>query len=527
VTNEALLAAVIAAPEDDTPRLVYADWFEENDQPERAEFIRVQVERARLPLDDPRHGPLVARELRLLAEYGKEWAAGIPTLDVVRFRRGFVECVAADGVALTDHAEELFRRHPIRELRVCGMERVGGAALAARPELARVEHLRIDDFRGAPNLIEETQTLLRSEHWRVVTGLTLITTFGPDPLREVMRHPGFSGLRALHINGIRADDFAAVVAEFPDVPLESCWINPGHMGICSFSGAGFRRLAESPHWPRLRELDTGVSPWGHDWADLSETLPRSRLRALRLRVTYPNAGTGTVDSFLRAASWGEVESLMVDDFYLELSRLLDHPSAKQLRELGIPRLHPVDADRVLTCANLRGLRKLVTNFACEPGALATPEAAPMAGLRELLIGVGNSAGALAGSPHLGRLRTLEVGVATEDAARTLFASTALPSLTRLVVRGRPDLRLGPETVQTLTGNRALGNLSSAVLLCAGWDRANLGPLIENRDLAWLEVHPDFITDDETRQRFQARQAAVGGHVPPLDEIDEPAWFPDV
>jgi len=28
VTNEVLLAAVIAAPDDDTPRLVYADWFE-------------------------------------------------------------------------------------------------------------------------------------------------------------------------------------------------------------------------------------------------------------------------------------------------------------------------------------------------------------------------------------------------------------------------------------------------------------------------------------------------------------------
>ena len=41
--HDALLAAVCAAPDDDLPRLVYADWCDENGQPERAEFIRVQV----------------------------------------------------------------------------------------------------------------------------------------------------------------------------------------------------------------------------------------------------------------------------------------------------------------------------------------------------------------------------------------------------------------------------------------------------------------------------------------------------
>lgn len=40
---DALFAAILAAPEDDAPRLVMADWLDEHDQPERAEFIRVQV----------------------------------------------------------------------------------------------------------------------------------------------------------------------------------------------------------------------------------------------------------------------------------------------------------------------------------------------------------------------------------------------------------------------------------------------------------------------------------------------------
>jgi len=42
-----LLRAVFATPDDDLPRLVYADWLTENGEPEYGDFIRVQVELAR------------------------------------------------------------------------------------------------------------------------------------------------------------------------------------------------------------------------------------------------------------------------------------------------------------------------------------------------------------------------------------------------------------------------------------------------------------------------------------------------
>src|SRR5678815_3911516 len=44
---DTLLAAILADPAADMPRLAYADCLEESGQPERAEFIRVQVELAR------------------------------------------------------------------------------------------------------------------------------------------------------------------------------------------------------------------------------------------------------------------------------------------------------------------------------------------------------------------------------------------------------------------------------------------------------------------------------------------------
>ena len=49
--GDALLAAIYHNPHDDTPRLVYADWLEENGDEARAEFIRVQCRIAALERD--------------------------------------------------------------------------------------------------------------------------------------------------------------------------------------------------------------------------------------------------------------------------------------------------------------------------------------------------------------------------------------------------------------------------------------------------------------------------------------------
>jgi uncharacterized protein (TIGR02996 family) len=41
-TAAALFREVLERPEDDRPRLVYADWLDENGEADRAEFIRIQ-----------------------------------------------------------------------------------------------------------------------------------------------------------------------------------------------------------------------------------------------------------------------------------------------------------------------------------------------------------------------------------------------------------------------------------------------------------------------------------------------------
>jgi uncharacterized protein (TIGR02996 family) len=72
--EDALLLGIIENPDADAPRLVYADWLEERGKQERAEFIRVQCELAKLPEGDPRRARLEPRERRLLKKHKKEWS---------------------------------------------------------------------------------------------------------------------------------------------------------------------------------------------------------------------------------------------------------------------------------------------------------------------------------------------------------------------------------------------------------------------------------------------------------------------
>jgi uncharacterized protein (TIGR02996 family) len=90
----ALLAAIRAAPDDDAPRLVYADWLDEHGQPERAEFIRVQCELAR------RKSPaLRRREAELLVRHHDAFAGPLAAAHLrFRFDRGFPIAFGHTGV---------------------------------------------------------------------------------------------------------------------------------------------------------------------------------------------------------------------------------------------------------------------------------------------------------------------------------------------------------------------------------------------------------------------------------------------
>ncbi len=102
---------IVANIDDDTPRLVYADWLVENGEDDRAEFIRVQVERARLPAWDAAQVRLRLREQELLRQHGEKWLAELPVIKGAKwegFRRGIVAEVSfASFAAMRTNAPRL------------------------------------------------------------------------------------------------------------------------------------------------------------------------------------------------------------------------------------------------------------------------------------------------------------------------------------------------------------------------------------------------------------------------------------
>jgi uncharacterized protein (TIGR02996 family) len=144
--NEAFLAALQAAPGDDTARLVYADWLDEQGLP-GGEFLRVGCQLSALdPVDHDQRSLLLAK-LRV-ASHGldREWL------------------VAVSGVLLED-----IRPHSARE--VSGSEAVGSRERAyldilhrglvlvrnlahgGQTELCRIE---ADHLHNIPSLLGET-----------------------------------------------------------------------------------------------------------------------------------------------------------------------------------------------------------------------------------------------------------------------------------------------------------------------------------------------------------------------------------
>ncbi|MCU0706293.1 MAG: TIGR02996 domain-containing protein [Fimbriiglobus sp.] len=184
-TADALLAAVCAAPDDDLPRLVYADWCEENADPERAEFIRLQVGQANgaateagLIREKVLHDAHAERWLAPLRQAGGPLANG---RSHAAFRRGFVEVVWMPAVWLERQAERLFALAPVVELR-----------------------LLFDELSELVRLLENCESLARLKVLDVCD-----RRFGGIGLMAVGQSPHLTHLTALRLRQCNIDDQAA------------------------------------------------------------------------------------------------------------------------------------------------------------------------------------------------------------------------------------------------------------------------------------------------------------------------------
>lgn len=139
----ALHDAVVAAPDDEAPRIAYATAIAATD-PERAEFIQAQLELARAWRAEQPGPAEAARRAQILEHaHGRRWAEGLPaTVESYGFRRGFVEDVGMDAAAFLDAAPALFLRAPILHLTLKNVAPVS-RRLFASPALTQIVSLSL------------------------------------------------------------------------------------------------------------------------------------------------------------------------------------------------------------------------------------------------------------------------------------------------------------------------------------------------------------------------------------------------
>jgi uncharacterized protein (TIGR02996 family) len=74
--EDPFICAILAAPEDEAPRLIYADWLEERGDL-RGEYLRLDCQLASLPQDDPSFDWLVRRFRELHFQIDPKWRTAV------------------------------------------------------------------------------------------------------------------------------------------------------------------------------------------------------------------------------------------------------------------------------------------------------------------------------------------------------------------------------------------------------------------------------------------------------------------
>jgi uncharacterized protein (TIGR02996 family) len=283
--NAALYAAILAHPTEDTPRLAYADWLDENGEPDRARFIRLQYELEKLPPVGPKTAKLKKEEEALLKKHEKQWAGEITALvRLARFRRGFIEQVWITAEQFLGSAGRLFELTPIRTVR---FEEIGDRmpALVASPHFGRAEEV------GFPSYIMHQlghdgrfEVLVAAPALARIRRLDLGTSYlHRHHAEQLARCPYLGSVVHLRLssNPIGPDGLTAIVHSDRLPALTSLDLSFGcHAGL-----AGLRALVESPLADRLEHLVAYYASLGDESIKVLAAAPKLK-RLLTLDLSH-------------------------------------------------------------------------------------------------------------------------------------------------------------------------------------------------------------------------------------------------
>ncbi len=459
-----LLNAIRDAPDDDGLRLILADWYDDNGDPDRAEHIRLQVRRA------AREGSWLHRYLSRIdtRRTESEWAAfvreacrsdedrppqAIPPdareaalekairrrmrrVKGVSFGRGLPERWEVTAWDYLKHIDEVSRHTPVLSVGLTAfapheedvLDRLGyadedeavedlAAKLAAHPSLASWVEL---DFIGCPG-DDFYLAIVGSPHLKRLRRLVATQNETGPAVAEVadVELPELRWLDLYNSNSAagRPDDDAFI-------SLVTCphfaWLEYLNYGTNNAADEGTEALAGSPVMKRLRSLCLCGNYVGREgWAALGKSRTLESLRHLDL-------------------SWPMCEEKPGDE---GLAALLKGPLGRRLSYLKIDSAGITD-DGIRRLGRTKGV----------------------AGLRSLIVGGGEYTGgerhpvltaasvpALGGSPHLKGLRRLSLPmVPAGDEEAAMLA--AMPNLTELAIDGEGMTAAGNRLLQERFGD---------------------------------------------------------------------------
>jgi uncharacterized protein (TIGR02996 family) len=433
--EDAFLQTIVDAPDDDAPRLIFADWLDEHGDPRRAAFIRAQCRLAKLPEECEERYRLEAEEAALLAEMTggvldrnhPRWA-NVPGRWVKdkkpSFERGFVAKLDTTATRFFAHADRVMQAAPIQHLTL-GNALYKFEELQHSPHLSRLRSLAITHQRLPDNAVA-----------------------------ALVSEPALSGLKALDLtrNRFRIKGAEAIAGSPHLGGLQRLVLN-----VCYVHDRGPEALAASPHLAGLKRLELAecqIGPRGAtalakskhlanlEWLDLGQNrLDEAGARALADASGLPNLRHLDVSS-VRVRPDG-LRALLQNGGLKRLTTLCATLYSADWR--GFWSVEPSAHLRGRLELRLNGWEDLLTDEFHDSRLLAA-----CAGLSFLDYGRLGDKGAmkLVASPALAGLRSLELRQCdlTDRTAVAIGQSPHLKGLTRLALPFNRLTRVGIEAL---------------------------------------------------------------------------------
>ncbi len=374
--------AITAAPDDDRPRLIYADWLEEQGDP-RCELIRLQCRLAALPRGDASRWELEQREEALLAANLSKWTKLLPKFprtpwgieprygtQRAAFLRGMMEHVTFPGIKQYEESfDKIWQVTPARHVRINKWGNKAIPAFFASPGFQRVDGLWLT-MDSVDTQLRQTRALLSAPELKRLKKLRLFDRMLDGECVDLLLSAPLDNMTVLEMDqtGI-GDELCAQVC---------AWERLQQVKYLQFSGnacgtRGMQALASSGHAGQIESLSLRLNHFGDEPLEVLASSEGFASLA-ELDISFNNFGRPGITALAASPLLQGVRRLNLT--YCEaaansIEQLVASPHINALQHLSLNRIQHLGDDALQAIANsphLSNLRRLDMDRGAYTGA---------------------------------------------------------------------------------------------------------------------------------------------------------------